>query len=72
MAELELDNEQMRPEIRKWMGKLFDDNVHVDNVKAHVVKLTEKVVAAQLKGIKVTQSVFNELCKEVENDFNRQ
>jgi hypothetical protein len=44
--------------------------VRTENVKAHVVRLTEKVVASQLKGIKVTLSVFDDLCKAVENEFN--
>jgi 3-methyladenine DNA glycosylase/8-oxoguanine DNA glycosylase len=70
MNDLELSMEQTRSEISKWMAELFDKDVHVDDVKKHVSKLTEKIVAEKLKGTKITTSVFKTLCKAVEDDSN--
>jgi hypothetical protein len=70
MNEPELSTEQTRPEISKWMAALFDKDVYVDDVKKHVVRLTEKIVAEKLKGVKITASVFKTLCKAVEDEFD--
>ena len=69
MNELELDTEQIRTEISKWMSQLFDKNVATESVKAHVTALTNKIVSTQLNGVKITISTFKDLCKVVENGF---
>jgi len=67
----QLDNKQIRTEISKWMGELFDKDVLVNDVKRHVAAATKKVVEAQLKGIVITREILRNLFKETESDFQR-
>ena len=59
----------MRSKISEWMASLFDRNVLVEDVKKHVSVLTQRVVAAQLKFIKLTEQTFKNICKDIENEL---
>lgn len=65
----ELNNKQIRAEISKWMGELFDKDVLVDNVKKHVAVASNKVVETKLKGTAVTKDVLRGLFKDTEREF---
>jgi dTDP-4-amino-4,6-dideoxygalactose transaminase len=62
----ELTTEEIRAEISKWMGRLFDKDKLPEDVRSHVEDLTKKIVASQLSGQAVTIDRLQQLFQNVE------
>jgi len=63
-----LSDVDMRSEISKWMGELFDKDMTPDKVKEYVEKLVAKIASAKLKNQPVTLTLFKLLCRSIENE----
>lgn len=67
----QLKQQEIRDQISIWMSRLFDKDVHVENVKLHVEKVTQEIVKTQLKNETITIDKLQQLFKIVENEFNK-
>jgi hypothetical protein len=69
---MKLTAEEIRINIGTWMSQLFDNDYHPDDVKKLVEKLSMKIASYKMKSKDITKNIFLDLCKQVENEFNRQ
>lgn len=69
---MKLTAEEIRIDIGLWMSQLFDKDCHPDDVKNLVEKLSMKIATYKMKNKDITKNIFSDLCRQVENEFNRQ
>lgn len=64
-----LSRQDIRTEISKWMASLFEKDIHVNNVKLHVEKLTEKILTTELQQQCITKEKLMSLFGDVEREL---
>lgn len=67
-----LTTEEIRTNIGIWMSQLFDKDLHPDIVKKHIENLSMKIASHKMKSKDITTNIFLDLCRQVENEFDRQ